>query len=101
MTRDELEQELETEMRSKTAELQRLTGTKIGQSIYRMFPRYGAIETLRRVVKRGTGSEGFQRLREIDRLDLSVEHTAIDLRYRGIVDDATLARAEASLSAIE
>ncbi|MGG6345216.1 HNH endonuclease [Stenotrophomonas indicatrix] len=64
----------------------------------RMLEQYGGYETVQRVLATGKPSDGFARLWELRRLDLSCEALIVETRWRQYFDPALIARAEALLA---
>lgn len=60
----------------------------------RMLEQYGGFETVQRVLASGKPSDGFTRLWELKRLDLTCEALIVESEWRGHFDAALLARAE-------
>jgi len=67
-------------------------------SAYRtMLDREGAIPTARKLVFSRKPSDGFAKLWELKRLDLTVEHLVLQERWRGLFDEEMLAAAQRRL----
>jgi|GEM_PF-215768 len=64
----------------------------------RMLEQHGGFETVRRVLATGKPSDGFTRLWELGRLDLTCEALIVETEWRKYFDPALLARAEALLA---
>lgn len=60
----------------------------------RMLNAQGGAETVRRLLSKNTTTEGFKRLWELGRLDLSVEAIAVESRWRPFLDEVLVLRAE-------
>jgi hypothetical protein len=91
---------LDREIRAKILDYSRLLakhrGTRsVGSQVYRMLHRHGPVETLRRLVAKPT--DGLIFLRDQDRLELSAEHIALDLRFRSVIPLEVRAQAEKNL----
>jgi hypothetical protein len=95
-----LERKLESILRDTTLVYSRLLARRrgvkgVGSRVYQMIRRHGAVGALERLVARPT--EGLEFLKSIDRLDLSAEKIALDLRFRSLMSEDTLARARENL----
>lgn len=64
----------------------------------KMLDAYGGFDTVNRVLASGKPSDGFTKLWELGRLDLTCEAIIVETKWRGHFDDSLLARAEKLLS---
>jgi hypothetical protein len=104
-----LEARLDAALRAFTLDYTRLRnevlGTRGGGSyIYRMIRTHGAVEALRRVLQhpfKPGDTVGLAFLAKCKRLELAIEHLALDPVYAPIVDEATRIRARANLAVAE
>jgi len=53
-----------------------------------MLSEYGAVQTAINLVTKSGGTEGFAKLWELGRLDLSVEALVLNAEFRGLFSDA-------------
>lgn len=60
----------------------------------KMLDAYGGFDTVNRVLASGKPSDGFTRLWELSRLDLTCEAIIVETKWRGYFDESALARAE-------
>lgn len=67
----------------------------------RMLEQHGGFETVQRVLATGKPSDGFTRLWELGRLDLSCEALIVETKWRKYFDPALLVRAEALLAGMK
>jgi len=60
----------------------------------------GGFETVKRILATGRPSEGFTRLLELGRVDLTCEAIIVESRWRPFFDEGLLTRSEALLKAV-
>ena len=93
----ELEQRFESEMIERVF---RTTGRETGywaSYFLRSVRRYGGVEAARRLLRRKTVSSGLAKLREKNRLDLSMESVVLRPEYRELFTDEERAIASGRL----
>jgi hypothetical protein len=99
-TMSKLEQEYEEFCLKDLAESKRLGYNP--SYFLRMLEEYGAVETTRRLINSDKWPEGFTRLSEIGRLDLTLEAGIYDNpKFQALFDEKTLANCRARLVEVE
>jgi len=80
-------------LREKANEAEESLGYRAKQ-FQKMLNAKGGEATVRQLLSKGKPTEGFNRLWELGRLDLSVEALVVESRWRPLIDDALIQRAE-------